>query len=233
MTHPASGLLREWFNRGQSGCKFASQLASRATQLAFHVHLGPPAQLDFDDIDSSIDDAATRKDVCLLVFPRICSDQEIVELVLRLQRGSRWTVEPRAAPQSPDGQPNFPIAGVNIEFQTAQRVRSSAMGFAPSGCMPVTRRAPFAALALWGGENANPFFSHSPAGTVNMADVPTALNRESYDNTWTSSVADTQRRLTDPPYESAWLRRVAYCLPRALVEAHWSASSTSLRPDWS
>lgn len=109
------------------------------------------------------------------------------------------------------------MVGVGIEFSTRSKARSSVMGFAPSGFMPVTRRAPFVAMALWAGGRDNPFFRFSPAGTVNMADVPTGLERESYERTWQRSVAATRRRLEDPQFDAVWLRKVAFCLPCELV----------------
>jgi hypothetical protein len=55
------------------------------------------------------------------------------------------------------------------------------------------------------------------AQSVNMADVPTKLDRTSYDNAWARSVADTRTRLADPRQDAKWLRRVAFCLPRELI----------------
>jgi acid stress-induced BolA-like protein IbaG/YrbA len=61
-----------------------------------------------------------------------------------------------------------------------------------------------------------------------MADVPTTLERERHDTMWSRSVSDTQRRLQDPLHDSVWLRKVAFCLPRSLIEQHWPRSSTEM-----
>lgn len=200
-----------------------SLLASQDPRLAFWVHLDPVSAVDLADIDSHIDAATANKDVALLVFPRVAAESEIVELAWHLQSGERWSVGARSHPRSL-AELGSRALGLSIEFQTPAGDRSNAMGFAPSGFMPVTRRAPFVALALWGGGRDNEFFRYSPAGTVNMADVPTNLRREPYRKTWEHSVADTQRRLGDPRHDSVWLRNVAFCLPRTLVELHWPAN---------
>lgn len=210
--HPAAELLRDWFNRGQSGCKFASRLASADPRLEFVVHLEPVTAVNLDALDRRFESAATRKDVCLLVFPRVSSDREIVELAMHLRQSSRWSIGTRRHPK------NAAVLGLSIEYRTANGSLSAAMGFAPSPTMPVTRRAPYTALALWTGERENEFFPHSPAGLVNMADVPTGLPRESHEKTWTASVDGTKVRLQDPFYSSVWLRKVAFCLASELVE---------------
>ncbi|MFO7561104.1 MAG: hypothetical protein R6X02_00565 [Enhygromyxa sp.] len=164
MNHPAIDLLREWFNRAQSGCKFASYLASQDPRLAFWIHLGDVSTVALDDVDSRIDRAATDGDVALLVFPRVTAESEIVELAQHLQRGERWSVEVRSCPDSL-GEFKRRALGLSIEFETRKGIRSQAMGFAPSGFMPVTRRAPFVALALWaGGRAGQPLFSPQSSG---------------------------------------------------------------------
>ena len=220
MTHPAIDILREWFNRAQSGCKFASYLASQDPRLAFWVHLEDVSAVDLADVEAHIDAAAADGDVALLVFPRISTDDEIVELAQHVQQDNRWSVRARSCPDD-FGELGRRMLGLGIEFETRGGARSGVMGFAPSGLMPVTRRAPFVTLALWAGGRDNLFFRHSPAGTVNMADVPMDLDRESYDKMWSRSVADTRRRLQDPRHDSTWLRSVAFCLPRSLVEPRW------------
>lgn len=210
--HPAAELLRDWFNRGQSGCKFASRLASSDPRLEFVIHLEPVTTVDLDDLDIQFESAAMRKDVCVLVFPRLSSDREIVDLALHLRQSSRWSVGTRRHPH------NAALGGLSIEYRTSSGLLSAAMGFAPLPTMPVTRRAPYTALALGTGEQENEFFPHSPAGLVNMADVPTGLSDESHAKTWTASVDGTKKRLQDPLYSSVWLRKVAFCLARELVE---------------
>ncbi|MFO7561105.1 MAG: hypothetical protein R6X02_00570 [Enhygromyxa sp.] len=46
----------------------------------------------------------------------------------------------------------------------------------------------------------------------------TGLDRESYDKMWSRSITDTRRRLEDPAHDAVWLRKVAFCLPRSLLE---------------
>jgi hypothetical protein len=213
--HPSADLLRDWFNRGQSGCKFASHLASGDPRLAFVVHLDEASSLSLHDLDSQVELAAAKGDACLLVLPRATSNSDIVDLAQHLERGDRWQVKPHPHPTNPA------VCGLGIRYRTGAGEWSSAMGFAPSGTMPVTRRAPYLALALWGGGHENPAFKFSRPGTVNMADVAVDLTGDGYDNMWDASQASTRRRLADPAFDVVWLRNVAFCLPRELTDSRW------------
>ena len=165
MEHSAVDILREWFNHGQSGCKFAGHLAARDPRLAFIVHLGAPTEIVLDELEEQVDAAGKTQDVSMLVCPRIESEAGIIELLRHLAQGRRWQVRVH----EPRGRPESQMLGLGVTFETTTGDRSAAMGFAPSGFMPVTRRAPFVALALWAGGRENPKFPYSPAGTVNMA----------------------------------------------------------------
>lgn len=160
--HPAVELLHDWFNRGQSGCKFASHLASGEPRLGLWVHLDPVTAVDLEDLDSHCDSATRQDYIAVLVFPRISSDCEIIELARHLQTSSRWTIGSSRHPSDPS------LLGLSIRYQTQTGAYSSAMGFAPSGKMPVTRRAPYTMLALWAGERKNEFFRHGPRGLVGL-----------------------------------------------------------------
>jgi hypothetical protein len=69
--HPAAELLRDWFNRGQSGCKFASRLASvtrRAPYTALALWTGaqeneffrhsPPGLVNMADVPTGLSRAS-------------------------------------------------------------------------------------------------------------------------------------------------------------------------------
>lgn len=209
--HSAGDLLREWFNRGLSGCKFASLLASETPRYAFNVQVGPAASLCIDDLEMQIDAAAAKSEVHLLVLPRVKSEAEIVELARGFDQAERWHVSAHSCPNEPD------LLGLSIEFFTQSGARSATMGFAPSGSMPVTRRAPYVALATWGGGRENPHFERG-GSDVNFADVPTRLPKESYESMWASSQKATRVRLEEPRFDSKWLRKISFCLPRPLAE---------------
>jgi hypothetical protein len=151
----------------------------------------------------------------LLAFPRVSSEREILDLDRHLRTSNRWAIGSLRHPSDSS------ILGLSVKYQTKSGSYSSVMGFAPSGKMPVSRRAPYTMLALWAGEHENEFFRHGPRELVGLADVPTGLSRPSYDKTWASSVEGTKMRLQDPAHDSVWLRGVAFCLARELVEPHW------------
>ncbi len=91
------------------------------------------------------------------------------------------------------------------------------MGFAPLGSIPVTRRAPYVALALWPGDRDNPYFDKSPQGLVSFADAKTDFPQETHDKLWDTSAKESREMLQDPFDDVVWMRRVTFCLPEAAV----------------
>jgi len=91
------------------------------------------------------------------------------------------------------------------------------MGFAPLGSMPVTRRAPYVALALWPGDRENPHFDKSPDDLVSFADAKLEHSKEVHGKLWDASAKGSREMLKDPFDDVVWMRRVTFCLPAAAV----------------
>jgi len=94
------------------------------------------------------------------------------------------------------------------------------MGFAPLGCMPVTRRAPHVALAVWAGAKLNAY-RRSPEGVVGFIDAPVLgandahLDQDGQQSIWDSTMGRVRELLGDPPEDDLKLKDVAFCLPEA------------------
>jgi len=99
-----------------------------------------------------------------------------------------------------------------MDWTTRSGMRSAAMGFAPFGEMPVTRRAPYVALALWTGERLNPFHSRGPAGTVSMAHAPHSWSEDKHREHWDKTVEAVDALSKDPPEDTKELREISFCL---------------------
>lgn len=69
----------------------------------------------------------------------------------------------------------------------------SALGFAPLGTMPVTRRAPYVALGIWAGGYDNPFRKR-PDEFVGAGDMKHGLAEESYHRMRVDTVANMRAR---------------------------------------
>jgi hypothetical protein len=92
------------------------------------------------------------------------------------------------------------------------------MGFAPLGSMPVTRRAPFVALAAWTGPKRNPQKSKKMKAPdrpdeVGFVDMP-PIQPDLHDSMW-DATRKRVRELKALPQEGAALPTVAFCLPSA------------------
>ena len=212
----AETVFRTWLTRGLSGCMFAAHLAKKDGLLAF-VNTSVD---DVGDLAETIDGASENGLVSILLFPLMRTEHDLVRLLVRLDEHSRWRVERRAT------QRNDAIA-ISVTFTTVDGQDSQAMGFGPVAQMPVSRRAPYFALALWAGQRNNPYFDGGKPGTVNMAHVPHQLTQQSHQEMWAKTQAATNLFLSEPADDSVWLRRIAYCLPAVSVPDELFSSTNS------
>lgn len=111
---------------------------------------------------------------------------------------------------------------VGLHFTTADGERSSVMGFAPLGCMPVTRRAPYVAIAVWSGSKVN--VHKQTAGTkIGFIDGPVVdkdgapLDAAAHRSIWETTMARVQELLGDPIEDDFRLKDAAFCIPEANV----------------
>ncbi len=116
--------------------------------------------IDFGDIDRFLEANGRQDKAALLIFP---STNNLEALVDEIRRQDRWRVTSPASHR------------VHIEWKTEEGFWSSCMGFAPSLDMPVPRRLPAVALALWPGvQNRN------KGDQVDFKDIPTALGPDEH-----------------------------------------------------
>jgi len=205
--------IRKWLTAVQSGCSFASILAGRSKGLVI-TRLdevdGATAQI----LESVADGAATESKVLLAIFPHLRGEAEVVSLLEMLAQRPRWKIGllPWKRHKRDDAQL------VSLSFTTACDHQFAVMGFAPFGSMPVTRRAPYVGLAIWGGGHANEH--HSADGqSVGLPDVPTRLTADKHALNWQQTTAKTKALLSSPPEDRAQLREMAFCLTKSVLPA--------------
>jgi hypothetical protein len=103
---------------------------------------------------------------------------------------------------------------LGLEWKTKAGPICDDMGLAPFGTMPVTRRAPYVAIAVWGGPHLNEHIRKGPR--VGVASASTGLNASEHRKLMTASDRRVRDLLDVPPEENPeWLRQVAFVLPRA------------------
>jgi hypothetical protein len=126
--------FRKWLARQQSGCVFAAQFGGKLKRMFCYE---PLTGLDTDELALVLDQCAAEERVALVLFPRIRDTDEIARLVGTLATHPRWRVAIDPAMARDDGE-----VGIQLTWSTIESRSTNAMGFAPLGYMPVTRRSP-------------------------------------------------------------------------------------------
>lgn len=131
-------IQRDWHRRGQNGCVFAMHAASKLTarQWRYSIHASvEDVQLIRRSIRAALGDP--YNEILSLVFPNIECRADVGELV-------------RVALAAGFFQAGELTAGsglVGLRYRIYD-VESWVVGFAPLATLPLTRRAPFAELAI-------------------------------------------------------------------------------------
>jgi len=205
-------LIIGWLKTEITGCAFARKFANEpkpATIRFLTLRVAPDnAQLG-DFLHAFLTQAAGEHAAALFIFPKLRTDEDIAGLLSTLTRNASFKLSERPWP-----------SGVNrddilarLEWHTPSGHRSQALGLAPSGIMPVTRRAPFICLFLWPGSHEN-IFRSEPYPTVGVADMKFDMKESAYRRLWDKTIAEKAKRDAEEPNASASFREVAFCLPQ-------------------
>jgi hypothetical protein len=207
--------FRLWIRAGMTGCEFAKRLSGKADHVAIALHLDRdvPATEWFESVFDPNSDADRA---VVAVFPLISSEHAVVEFINALDR-VRWRIQRRTKPS--------PTGGVLIgmDWTTKNGDVSEAMGFAPILSMPVPRRAPYVAIAMWPGGRSNPFRGQgsTPAarpGVVSFLDAKHGLAEAEYEARWAETTDGVTKLMTMPPDDAKLYRRTAFVIsPEAAV----------------
>jgi hypothetical protein len=205
-------VMRRYLRSGTTGCSFASTAAGAPNAIQWGVWMGasPPVSLHLE-LAAFFKSAAENQRAGVAVFPEFRTAEDVVSLLVGLAGKSNWSLSPAKW-----GKHARDAELVSLWWRTPTGPRTSVMGFAPLGSMPVTRRAPFVAIAAWTGPKLNPQKSKkmkmpdSPdeVGFVDMPPIPP----EGFDNMWDATRTKV-RELKALLQEGAALPTVAFCLP--------------------
>jgi hypothetical protein len=201
-----------------SSCFFAAQFSAHAEtvqRVLYWTRLGPMLRGDVPALDKVIDEAAATERFFVALFPHLRQPGEIARLVRTFADCERWQCGRVAWRHHARHDSTL----IGMTWRTGSGTRTSIMGFAPLGTMPVTRRAPYVALALWPGHFANPFRKGKPGPVVGFVDGAHGMSKPTHDNIWTSTTVRTRRLLADPPEDRERLRDAAFCLPNEAADA--------------
>ncbi len=212
--------LRSWLRHTFTGCAFAAHLAAgdkSEPRIGYFVALGPIVQATLDAIEATIDSSAAVGKVAVAIFPDLHTPDATAKMLALLSRRDRWTITRRTPPRGV--RPRGTAIGLN--FETGAGARSSVMGLAPFGTLPVMRRSPYVCLVAWGGGADNPHRPGTPSpDSVGLIDIPPQMTKSVHGKTMQRTNERVQELAELPPENLEFLREVAFILPRSAVRRH-------------
>ncbi len=143
-----------------------------AGRISSAVFFDRPTRKLPHQINVHFDAARSKEQLGLVIFPNLRTELEVVGLVNALCTHARWScaidvsVKKRTA--------------LDLRWRSTDELSSSAIGFAPLGMMPLTRRAPYVALAVWPGGRDN-HFKKKPHDFVGVGDMSHDYEKREYD----------------------------------------------------
>lgn len=214
LSGPVADAVRDNFRRSLrdgSGCGFAAALAYGG-RVAFEVHDETPTA----EVDDALDAYAAANLVVVLLLPFVTSERVLVEVLTGLRSSSpRWRLR--------KGTHTAEAVHLAVEWTTSQGLIDDTMGFAPLLTMPVPRRSPYVAIALWPGGQQNPLRGVRPtppaqAGRVSFLDVPHGFDEETNARMWKTTEEKVAELMTLPADRPSLYRRAAFVLGASVTE---------------
>ena len=209
-----SEIFYDWIKRLQHGCLFAAKLARKPSEARYQSFVFPRA-IDnpslAEDLNRLLDSAAQEEEAAQLIFSDIRTERQLVQLVNVLCRDERWYwTEPQAAAQAKDVR----LIGLRWKLPGGKAV-NHVLGFAPVDSMPLTRKAPFAALALRIREQKRtPIRKENGLVQVHLADMDSGLqSTEQHDRFW-ENTRKQKALLVEPTRAFAARARITFCICR-------------------
>lgn len=153
-------------------------------------------------------EAAQHDEALLFIFPDLRKETEVIEVLDGLCAHPSWESEEIAWKEHPRSD-----ILVALRWKTPKNLVTTTLGLAPFGTMPVTRRAPFVAIALWPGGHQNP---HWPVRgkRISLADMPHILDSEAHEKMKIES-EERKREYLQGQNEGAADHRVTFCFSEA------------------
>ena len=202
--------FRLWLRAGLTGCAFAKLLAGKTGRVAIEIHTeaGPPPAAW---LNNTFDVHAAAERTVIAVLPGIASEHALVESLNGLGTDPRWSIR-RRTKTSPTGG-----ILIGLEWRTRAGDISEAMGFAPFATMPVSRRAPYVAIATWPAGRSNPLRGQGSTppgrpGEVSFLDASHGFEVEQYEAMWSETTARVASVMSAPLDDPRLYRRAAFVL---------------------
>ena len=146
--------------------------------------------------------------VAIVLFPSVRTPTDLAHTLAALCKEPRWQLGEESWPK---GRERPDSVALSLTWKTSSGDVSDAMGVAPLGTMPVTRRTPYMAIVVWGGSHLN---SHiRKTDRVGVASAPTGLDKADHSRLMKITDERVRELLREPGEDPEWLRRVGFILP--------------------
>jgi len=204
--------FKRWLQMRATGCTFAATLA-KAGRIVYEPHSDTP---QVDDLNTNFDLYGQRGLTAIVLLPFVTTEPGLVDVLSGLQNGSqRWKIRDRGPAAAGNRL-------VGLEWITSNSDISDAMGFGPLPSMPVPRRAPYFAIALWPGGQRNPERGIKPTprarrGEVSFLDAEHSLEHDRYEKMWTETEKAVADLMIAPRDDPRLYRKVAFVLSSAVA----------------
>ncbi|MCW5807007.1 MAG: hypothetical protein KIT31_31900 [Deltaproteobacteria bacterium] len=181
----------------------------RTGRVAYEPHTSVP---DVDHLNTVLDRYGRLGLTAVVLLPFLTCEEELAGVLsgLRADPAQRWRLRDH-------GRTARGEVRIGLEWTTEQGDVSDAMGFAPLPWMPVPRRAPYFAIALWPGgrrnaERGTPPTPRARGREVSFLDAEHGFAHGEYVATWEKTAARVGGLMKAPPDDAALYRRVAFVL---------------------
>jgi hypothetical protein len=199
--------LALWLRSSLTGCHFATSFSS-TKPLKIDYYTPISEAIDLAAIAGFIDGTATNEVVAVVLFPSVRTPADLARTLVTLCGDPRWQVGEESWPK---GRERPDSVALSLIRKTASGDISDAMGVAPLGTMPVTRRAPYVAIVVWGGSHLNPHIRRTDH--VGVASAPTGLDKAEHGRLMKITDQRVRELLREPAEDPEWLRHVGFILP--------------------
>lgn len=191
-----------WLNAPRlHGCSFATAIA-KSNRIRLASFFGIPTDDVVPQLSEHIQIAASAQQLAVAIYPNIVTAQELLAFIRLLDCSSDWTVTPLNVPGR---------SAVDMRWASSDSQQSSVMGFAPFGTMPVTRRAPYVAMALWPCGYDNPR-RKKPDRFVGVGDMAHEFADERYDR-MQRATRDRVSQTRHVHRDASLFTGMTFCLP--------------------
>jgi hypothetical protein len=196
----------DWINRF-SGCRFVQRFAKQPGTSAVNKR---PARIvcasSANDIGATalnrfFEGCAAQEAAGVAIFPALTTEAELARLLRRIGEMGRWRLSSRE-----DTVRDALL--VSLEWRTSEDKWSRTMGFAPLLTMPPTRRAPYAAIAMWPGAS-----QRAEREDVGFIDMPSRI--KDHRKLIKESMTRVRELLGEDPDGAPW-RNTAFSLARGM-----------------